>query len=108
MTPDLPRPVAGYLAADRAGDTTTLANYFATDALVHDEEHDYRGLDAIKAWKQDVRAKYRYVMEPLAAYVSDDTVELHARLTGDFPGSPVEVDYTFTLAGDKITALEIR
>jgi len=28
-------------------------------------------------------------------------------LTGDFPGSPVDLDYTFTLASDKITSLEI-
>jgi ketosteroid isomerase-like protein len=108
MTPELPRPVAAYLAADRAGDTATLAGYFADDALVFDEEHSYRGLDAIRAWKQDVQAKYRYVMEPIEATVGDVTVTLHARLTGDFPGSPVEVDYTFTLANDKIRSLEIR
>jgi hypothetical protein len=108
MTPELPRPVAAYLAADNAKDTTTLAGYFADDALVHDEDRDYRGLDAIRAWKQEVQAKYRYVMEPLGASVSDETVNLHARLTGDFPGSPVEVDYTFTLANDKIASLEIR
>jgi hypothetical protein len=108
MTFDLPRAVAAYLAADKARDTASLAGYFATDALVYDEDHNYRGLDAIRSWKQEVQAKYRYVMEPLAASVSDDTVKLHARLTGDFPGSPVEVDYTFTLANDKITSLEIR
>jgi hypothetical protein len=108
MTPELPRPVVAYLAADDAKDTTALAGYFADDALVHDEDRDYRGLDAIRAWKQEVQAKYRYVLEPIEASVSDETVKLHARLTGDFPGSPAEVEYTFTLAGDKIAALEIR
>jgi hypothetical protein len=108
MTRDLPRPVAAYLAADNAHDTSTLAAYFAADARVHDEDRDYRGLDAIRAWKQEAQAKYRYVMEPLAASVGGETVNLRARLTGDFPGSPIEVDYTFRLAGDKIAALEIR
>jgi hypothetical protein len=46
-------------------------------------------------------------MEPLDASVSQKTVKLRARLTGDFPGSPVDLDYTFTLAHDKITSLEI-
>jgi ketosteroid isomerase-like protein len=108
MTLELPKPVADYLAADKAKDFDLLASCFADDALVHDEERDYRGVDAIKAWKQQADAKYNYVAEPLDASVNDDTVKLRTRLTGDFPGSPIEVDYTFTLANDKITSLAIR
>ena len=29
------------------------------------------------------------------------------RLTGNFPGSPIELEFVFTLAGDKIVSLEI-
>jgi hypothetical protein len=29
-------------------------------------------------------------------------------LAGNFPGSPIELDFVFTLDGDKITSLEIR
>jgi hypothetical protein len=47
-------------------------------------------------------------MEPLEASVSENIVKLRARLTGDFPGSPVELDSTFTVANDKITSLEIK
>jgi hypothetical protein len=36
-------------------------------------------------------------MESLDASVSENIVTLRARLTGDFPGSPIELDYTFTL-----------
>jgi SnoaL-like domain len=108
MTLDLPRPVATYLAAEQAKDPEMLALCFAENALVHDEDRDYRGLDAIKAWKQEAAAKYQYVMEPLDASVSAQTVKLRVRLTGTFPGSPVEVDHTFTLANDKITSLDIR
>jgi hypothetical protein len=108
MTPELPRPVAVYLEADNTDDPDLLDDCFTADALVHDEERDYRGLAAIKAWKRAVKAKYRYVMEPLAATVSGQTVKLRARLTGDFPGSPIEVDYTFTLAGDRIAGLVIE
>jgi hypothetical protein len=46
-------------------------------------------------------------MEPLDASVSENIVKLRARLTGDFPGSPVELNYTFTVK-DKITSLEIK
>jgi hypothetical protein len=108
MTVELPGPVAAYLAADKANDLDLVARCFADDALVHDEDHDYRGLEAIKAWKREATAKYQYVVEPLNVSVNGETVDLRARLTGNFPGSPVEVDYTFTLANDKITLLEIR
>jgi hypothetical protein len=46
-------------------------------------------------------------MEPLDASVSGKAVKLRARLMGDFPGSPADLDYTFTLANGKITSLEI-
>jgi hypothetical protein len=104
----LPKPVATYLAAVEAKDTDMLALCFTDDARVHDENSDHRGLDAIRAWKQETDAKYRYVMEPLDASVSENMVKLRARLTGDFPGSPVELDYSFTLANDKICSLEIQ
>jgi len=107
MSPTLPKPVTIYLAAVEAKDTDMLALCFADDALVHDEGRDYRGLDAIRSWKQETQTKYKYVMKPLDASVSQKTVKLRARLTGDFPGSPVDLDYTFTLTNDKITSLEI-
>ena len=33
---------------------------------------------------------------------------LKARLTGNFPGSPITVNFSFVLAGGKIRSLEIR
>ena len=107
MSLTLPKPVTNYLAAVEAKDTDLLALCFANDAGVHDEGRDYRGLDSIRSWKQETQTKYKYVMKPLDALVSGETVKLRVRLTGDFPGSPVDIEYTFTLANDKITSLEI-
>ena len=76
-------------------------------ALVHDEGRDYRGLDAITAWKTETQTKYKYVIEPLDASVSGNSVKLRTRLTGDFPGSPADLDFKFMLANDKIASLEI-
>lgn len=47
-------------------------------------------------------------MVPLDASADEKTVRLRARLTGEFPGSPVGVDYTFTLVNDKIPSLDIQ
>lgn len=108
MTIPLPTPIADYFAADRAHDADGLARCFAADALVHDEDHDYRGCDAIRAWKVATQGKYQYTVELLDLATDAATVTLHARLAGNFPGSPAEVDYAFTLADDMITMLEIR
>jgi hypothetical protein len=104
----LPAPVANFLAADNAKDPDLLARCFTNNAFVHDEGKDYRGVDAIKAWSQDSFAKYEHIIEPLDATVASDTVNLHARLTGSFPNSPVELDFRFTFANDKIARLEIN
>ena len=108
MLPGLPTPVATYLAAEKAKDAEMLSVCFAADALVHDEGRDYPSLDAIKSWKREADRKYQFVLEPLDASVSGRTVKLRARLTGNFPGSPVERDHTFTLENDKIASLEIE
>src|SRR5258705_10788243 len=108
MLSKLPAPVLTYLAAEKAKNPEMLAFCFAQNALVHDEGQDRRGIDAIKAWKKAADAKYTYVLEPLRASVTENSVVVRARLTGNFPGSPVELDHTFTLANDMITSLEIR
>ena len=103
----LPKAVATYVAAEKAKDVEMLALCFAADARVFDEDHDYRGLDAIMGWKRETNVKYNYVMEPINASIEGNSVRLSARLTGDFPGSPVDLDYTFMLESDKIVSLEI-
>jgi|SRR5882672_1060110 len=107
MPVKLPKPVADYLAAIKEKDADRLALCFAKDAVVHDEGRDYRGLGAIKSWMKETQAKYKYAIEPLDVSTDGETVTLRARLTGEFPGSPVELDYEFTLADGKITSLEI-
>ncbi len=107
MLAKLPQPVVNYLTAVKVQDTEMFALCFTHDARVHDEGRDYKGLDAITAWMKETQTKYKYVIEPLDASVSGNTVKLRARLTGDFPGSPVDLNFTFMLANDKIASLEI-
>ena len=104
----LPPPLLAYLKAEATTDVESLATCFAADAVVHDEGRVIRGLDAIKAWKKDAKAKYKYTVEPLDAVQDQATVTLRARLSGSFPGSPIEVTYRFVLVNDKIALLEIR
>jgi len=103
---DLPAPVAAYFAADTTG-AEAVARCFTDGAVVIDERQEYRGRAAIARWKAEASAKFRYTVAPLGAHVSGDQITVTGRVTGDFPGSPVDLQYRFTLEGDKIARLEI-
>jgi len=106
MPLSLPKPIADYFAAD-ATDGTAVAKCFTADAVVIDEKQTYRGREAIARWKTEASAKYDYVSEPVAIDDRDDRIIVTAHLTGNFPGSPVDLRYAFTLSGDAIARLEI-
>lgn len=107
MTTKLPTPIADYIAAENSGAVEALARCFAERAVVRDENQTIEGLDAIKRWKTETRKKYQHTMEPLAAVRKDGRTSVTNRLTGNFPGSPIELEFVFTLDGEKIVALEI-
>ena len=103
---DLPAPVAAYFAADTTG-AEAVAQCFTDAAVVIDERQQYRGRTAIARWKAEASSKFRYSVERLRGHVSGDQTTVTGRVTGNFPGSPVELQYRFTLEGDKIARLEI-
>jgi ketosteroid isomerase-like protein len=95
MALDFPEPVAEYLAAEKAKDADALSCCFTEDGTVHDEGQDYHGRDSVRQWKQAADAKYRYVLQTINVQTYGDLVTVRARLTGEFPGSPVELDHIF-------------
>ena len=106
MSLDLPKPIAAYFSADRT-DSEAVASCFADNAVVKDEGHTYNGLAAIKQWKTDTSKKYTYTSEPFASEEKHGKTIVTSRLTGNFPGSPVDLRFLFGLEGDKIASLEI-
>lgn len=103
----LPEPIEAYFAADRR-DGRAVARCFTSDATVVDEGQTHTGLAAIEAWKTAASAKYSYVAEPVALEKKDGKHIVTSRVTGDFPGSPVDLQFTFTLERGKIASLEIK
>lgn len=106
MTIDLPRTIANYFQADK-GDSEAIVACFSDEAVVKDEGQTHTGLDAIKQWKANASTKYTYTVEPQSLSESAEQTIVTGLVTGNFPGSPVNLQYAFTLDGDKITALEI-
>ena len=106
MTLDLPGPIAAYFAADK-DDGEAVARCFTEAAIVKDEGRTYRGRAAIRQWKEEGSTRYQYTSEPFACEPWDGTVVVTSRLTGTFPGSPVNLRFFFVLEGGAIASLEI-
>ena len=107
MIDNLPRPIALYIEAENSGDVNLFDQCFAEDAAVRDESETHKGVAAIKAWKEETKRKYQHTVDPLRVAERDGKVIVTNRLSGNFPGSPIELDFVFTLTGDKIVSLEI-
>jgi hypothetical protein len=103
---NLPEPIAAYFAADKRT-PEALARCFTAQAVVKDEGHTYTGLDAIEAWKAAASAQYTYTTEPFALDRESGFQVVRARVTGSFPGSPVDLRYRFALERGLIASLEI-
>ena len=108
MISNLPAPITIYVAAENSGDWEALAQCFAGNAVVRDEGKTIEGLAAIKKWKSETKKKYQHTIEPLSFVQKDGKIFVTNRLTGNFPGSPIELEFLFTLRGNKIVSLEIR
>ena len=107
MAIKLPKPIADYFEADKRLSAEAIAACFAPAAVVRDEGHTYAGRDAIRRWKDQASAKYTYTAEPLSIADEDGRIVVACHLVGDFPGSPVDLNYFFVLNGEEIAELEI-
>ena len=107
MSISLPSAIDAYFAADRASSPDAVADCFAETAVVKDEGHTSRGRATIRRWKNDASSEYSYTVEPRTIAVEGDRTVVTSRVTGNFPGSPVDLRYLFVIEGDTIAELEI-
>ena len=103
----LPASIQAYFTADAAQDGAALTAAFAPDAIVQDEGETHYGAQAILAWWQAAKAKYHHSAEPLDLSESAGKTVVRARVSGDFPGSPAVLHFSFGLEGDRIRDLRI-
>jgi len=103
----LPKIVKQFFDAANRWDPTLAAACFTPKALVRDEDRDYEGRMAIRGWVAEISRRYHPAFIPLQTFVSDDVVSGQIAVSGQFPGSPVTLDYEFLVHHGKINALTI-
>ncbi|MBL0421558.1 nuclear transport factor 2 family protein [Ramlibacter sp. AW1] len=101
----LPEPIAAYFAAEH--NPQELAHCFTGQAVMKDDGHTYRGVPAILAFMASASAKYSATSVPFALEREGGLQVVRARVTGKFPGSPLDLSYRFRLERGLIASLEI-
>jgi hypothetical protein len=102
-----PQVIQDYFAAANAGRIDEASACFAPDALVHDENNDHQSSAAIRAWIEDTTLKYQPQVEVHGIEAADNGYAATGTVSGNFPGSPIPLHYTFTVCDGKISHLSI-
>jgi hypothetical protein len=108
MSIALPAPVAAFFAAESKQDLDALARCFADHAVVRDEGRTIEGPPDIKQWMRQAKAKYEHTVEPIEVSSREGKTIVLARVSGNVPNSPLDLEHVFTIEGGKISSLEIR
>src|SRR5258705_4351051 len=102
---NLPPVIPRYIEASNAHDVKGIVDCFADDAVVRDENAMRHGKIDIERWATETIQKYKFQFKLLGADVRGAETILSMEVSGSFPGSPVTLDYHFTIANDKIQSL---
>ena len=100
-------PVAAYVTAANGQDVNAVTACFDEAAVVQDEGQSRHGITSIRQWAEEVSKKYRPTVDVIDVVETNGRTIVTGRVSGDFPGSPIELRYAFALDGEKIARLEI-
>ena len=111
-TGSLPPVIIGYLAASDRGDAEAVVRCMAEDAVVVDEDQEWRGTAAIRRWRDTVATAYEDTVQVTGAKALGEVDgaerhDVHVHLEGNFPGGQVDLTDRFALRGGRIARLEI-
>lgn len=105
---DTPAAVRAYLTLTNGDDHESALVAFAENAEVTDDGHTYRGTTEIRNWLTGTASAFTYTSTPLTAHTKDDKTTVTCRVEGNFPGSPINLDYHFRLdSTNRISELSI-
>ncbi|MFG6415927.1 nuclear transport factor 2 family protein [Roseateles sp. DC23W] len=101
----LPAPVAAYFAAEH--NPEALSRCFTPHAVMKDDGHLHEGREAIKSFMAEASAKYGATSVPITCDREEGVEVVRAKVSGNFPGSPIDLSYRFRLERGLIASLEI-
>ena len=107
MTKELPPVIAAFFHATNTREFAEFLSLFTADAHVNDEANDHYGA-AIATWIDQATAETKPTANVTDITRDGEEIVVTAEVSGNFPGSPVQLRYFFTLTDDKIARLFIK
>jgi hypothetical protein len=107
MNMELPPVIAAFFHATNTREFADFLSLFTPDAHVNDEASDYQGAE-IAAWIDRATADTKPAANVTGITGGDGHYVITAEVSGNFPGSPIQLRYHFTLQDDKIATLLIK
>ena len=112
MTTRLPTIIADYMAASDSKNVDGIVACFTDDAVVVDENQEWRGRQRIREWRDRVATAYEYTVEvrntiPRSRVGGLEHHDVYTHLEGNFPGGTVDLTNRFGLRDGLIASLEI-
>lgn len=108
MSIKLPQLIATFVQAKNDHNSDAVIACFAGDAIVHDDGQEICGIAAIKKWIDTSIEKYQVTLEPTNLVEQEQETILTTQVSGTFDGSPVPLDFYFTINDGKIIMLSIQ
>lgn len=103
----LPQTIAAYYHASDVYDGDLLAACFAADAVLVDEGNEYYGPEAVSGHILEANRDAKVMTEITNCVEKNGKTVVTATISGNFDGSPVPLDFHFTLSNGKIKTLNI-
>jgi hypothetical protein len=107
MPPELPPPIAAYVAANARLDVDDMLAPFADDAVLRDNGAVFQGHAELRRLFEEAVVAVKAIFTPDAMRREDGLVVVEGPAHGDFKGSPIRFTYRFALENDLIQAVEI-
>ena len=99
--------ISAFVKAQNDRDTNAVVACFDDQAVVQDEGREMHGLAEIREWSEGVFKKFQFTVDPHGMVERGGERILTVTLTGNFPGSPVSLDFNFTIKNNRIARLTI-
>jgi hypothetical protein len=107
MSMELPPVIAAFFHATNTREFADFLSLFTADAHVNDEANDYYGAE-IEGWIVQATGDTKPTAHVTDITGDGDPLVVTALVSGNFPGSPVQLRYYFTLKDAKIATLLIK
>jgi len=104
----LPPVIQKYVDSNNRHDVDSILSCFSDGAVVCDEGGEFRGRETVRRWILKTIETYKFQLTPLSVKGEKPGIVVAIKVSGAFPGSPVTLDYHFTIERDKILSLTIE